>query len=393
MTGATNSWKVKIADVGKPGRITTGTGRLARRRTAARHSGLPGLRATPWATMPGGPSSATTRYDRSPSPLDVPPESSTTSHARASAQDRGNRRRGRRGRCPASPARRPARGRRRPGSSRCCRRRNPGRIGWPGAISSSPVETMATRGGGTTLTRPTPSAASTPVSREVSSSPRRRTVSPRPMSVPGEGDVAPGRDRPPHEQGVGPSVSVCSTMTTASAPRGSIAPVAMASPAPGRTVTRGVTPGGKRFARRAAAVAADPRRRRRCPPPAPRSRPRWSDRSPARPAGRRRPPPAPAPARRPAATSSAASGRRSSTARKRRSASSRSITSRNWSCCHGIRHAGTVVPLNRHSCAGGVAFAVRGTSTKPSARVVELRIDAPLMASGSTCPSRTRTRT
>src|SRR5262249_55901167 len=52
-------------------------------RTAARQSGLPGLRATPCATMPGRPSLATTRYDTSPAPLDVPPESSTTSHAHA----------------------------------------------------------------------------------------------------------------------------------------------------------------------------------------------------------------------------------------------------------------------------------------------------------------------
>ena len=83
---------------------------------------------------------------------------------------------------------------------------------------------MATRGRRTTATSASPSAARTPVSREVSSSPRRSTISPRPMSVPGEGDVAPGRDRPAHRAAASPSASVCSTMTTASAPRGSMRP-------------------------------------------------------------------------------------------------------------------------------------------------------------------------
>ncbi len=46
--GATNSWKVKIAEVGKPGRTTTG-----RPSVTATHKGLPGLSATPWTMIPG----------------------------------------------------------------------------------------------------------------------------------------------------------------------------------------------------------------------------------------------------------------------------------------------------------------------------------------------------
>jgi hypothetical protein len=42
ITGATNSWKVKIAEVGNPGRITIGLPPVT-----ARHSGLPGFNATP----------------------------------------------------------------------------------------------------------------------------------------------------------------------------------------------------------------------------------------------------------------------------------------------------------------------------------------------------------
>ena len=50
-TGATNSWKVKIAEVGKPGRITTGL-----RPAAARQIGFPGFSATPCTTAPAASS-------------------------------------------------------------------------------------------------------------------------------------------------------------------------------------------------------------------------------------------------------------------------------------------------------------------------------------------------
>ncbi len=66
-TGATNSWNVKMAEVGNPGNTTTGL-----RPVTARHIGLPGLSATPCATMPGSTSSATTRCETSPAPLLVP---------------------------------------------------------------------------------------------------------------------------------------------------------------------------------------------------------------------------------------------------------------------------------------------------------------------------------
>ena len=47
-TGTIMSWKVNIAEVGKPGRMITGLPSQT-----ARHSGLPGFSATPWAMMPG----------------------------------------------------------------------------------------------------------------------------------------------------------------------------------------------------------------------------------------------------------------------------------------------------------------------------------------------------
>ena len=60
----------------------------------------------------------------------------------------------------------------------------PGRNGSPGATISLPVEKIATRGRRKTLISASPSAARTPISREVRYCPARSTVSPRAMSVP-----------------------------------------------------------------------------------------------------------------------------------------------------------------------------------------------------------------
>ena len=73
-TGTIMSWKVNIAEVGNPGRITTGLPSHT-----ARHNGLPGFSATPCAMMPGLPSRAMMRWDTSPAPFDVPPESTSMS--------------------------------------------------------------------------------------------------------------------------------------------------------------------------------------------------------------------------------------------------------------------------------------------------------------------------
>ena len=76
--GATNVWKVKMAEVGKPGSTTTG-----RPSVTAMHNGLPGLSATPWMMIPGRSSRPTAWWARSPAPFEVPPESRTMSEARA----------------------------------------------------------------------------------------------------------------------------------------------------------------------------------------------------------------------------------------------------------------------------------------------------------------------
>ena len=66
--------------------------RLVRRATA-RHSGLPGLSATPCTITPGAPSRDTMRCERSPAPFEVPPESTTMSQSLQRVAHRGFERR------------------------------------------------------------------------------------------------------------------------------------------------------------------------------------------------------------------------------------------------------------------------------------------------------------
>ena len=170
-TGATNSWNVKMADVGKPGRTTTPFLPLA-----ARQIGLPGLRATPCTRMPGGPStSSSTRTLRSPGPFDVPPERTTRS-AQPSARRSVERI------ASASSGTMP-RGNGSPPSSRTASqiitalesKICPAAIGAPGGTISSPVENTATTGFLKTETRGMPIAARRPVSRDVHVSRARST--------------------------------------------------------------------------------------------------------------------------------------------------------------------------------------------------------------------------
>ena len=102
-TGTIMSWKVNIAEVGNPGRITTGLPSQT-----ARHSGLPGFSATPCAMMPGLPSRPMMRCDTSPAPFDVPPDSTSMSLVASALAHRGFelalRHRGwRRGKCASPP--------------------------------------------------------------------------------------------------------------------------------------------------------------------------------------------------------------------------------------------------------------------------------------------------
>ena len=103
----------------------------------------------------------------------------------------------------------------------------------PGAMISSPVERIATIGLRQTLTCATPIAASTPVSRLVSSWPRRSTVSPAVMSVPANDTPLPAVTARAMRSSPAALSPACSTITTASAPRGTMPPVAINTASPG----------------------------------------------------------------------------------------------------------------------------------------------------------------
>src|SRR5690606_22985720 len=103
---------------------------------------------------------------------------------------------------------------------------------WSSDVCSSDL--TPTRGRGWARTSPTPSDASTPMRAGVSSSPGPNSRSPGRRSSPGARTWSPGRAstsirtaRPPSSR------SVRSTMTTASAPSGSGAPVKMRTASPG----------------------------------------------------------------------------------------------------------------------------------------------------------------
>ena len=84
-----------------------------------------------------------------------------------------------------------------------------------------------------------------PISREPITVPRRSRVSPPAMSEPAKPTNWPGaaaRRTAMRGSGASSSGSVCSTMTTASAPRGIGAPVATAVAVPGATTPVGATP-------------------------------------------------------------------------------------------------------------------------------------------------------
>ena len=114
----------------------------------------------------------------------------------------------------------------------------PARIGFPGGMTSSPVVRTETRGRAYTRTRALPMAARAPTFAGVRSSSARTTTDPRAMSSPRPETLSPGCTGE-YTFTASPSRSVSSTMTTASAPRGSVGPVATSVHRPETTRLRG----------------------------------------------------------------------------------------------------------------------------------------------------------
>ena len=94
-----------------------------------------------------------------------------------------------------------------------------------------------------TLTRAIPHAASMPISREPRTVPIRMSISSRAMSEPAKETNCPGAGARRNQIAPSPSTgSVCSIMTTASAPRGIGPPVAIGVAVPFSTRSLGATP-------------------------------------------------------------------------------------------------------------------------------------------------------
>ena len=168
-------------------------------------------------------------------------------------------------------------------TARCCRTPRPGPA--PGATISSPVESTATRGRRQTSRRARPTAASMPISREVSSLPRRSTVSPRARSLPANAISCPGTAGRPPSPGRVVEVGMLDHQHRIGAARNHAAGRDHGR-GPGSTGRRDATPGVSTSALsrgRGAAPRRPPYRRR-----AARSHRRWTGRSPARRPWRRR---------------------------------------------------------------------------------------------------------
>ena len=236
ITGATKAWNVKIAEVGKPGSTTIGLPSAT-----ARQSGLPGLSATPCTTTPGAPSRETMRCERSPAPFEVPPESTTMSQSASASRTAASSAASSSGNAPKRDRLAAGLAHRR-GDDRAVasRRPRPAAAAAPGATSSSPVESTATFGRRTTSTcgeaagrQHADLARGDRARRAAAASRRARCRSPHRR-----------RTGPARPRGAGRSraraasiSSVCSIITTASAPRGTTPPVAIAVAVPGATVS------------------------------------------------------------------------------------------------------------------------------------------------------------
>ena len=189
--------------------------------------GLPGFRDTPWTSTPGSPRLWMTCAVMSRVLTELPAERISTSlFARASeaadckTEKSSGKMPARHGWC---PSRRINAASVYELTSRICA--GPGAA--CGSTSSSPPETMPTLKREATRTRVMPSAIRPPISCARSSWPLSRIGSSWRMSSPNCTTFSPGATARKASIVVGPTSCVCSTMTTASAPSGSMPPVAM----------------------------------------------------------------------------------------------------------------------------------------------------------------------
>ena len=223
--GATKTSDATSDDTGFPGRPKTNVSPRT-----PNDNGFPGFIATPQKSS-STPSSDSIRRTRSCGPIDTPPDVTRTS-AVEPALERGTVRAhvvGNRGEdfdLGTRTARAPRRS-----SDGSTRRSRPGASCSPGARSSLPVASTATRGRRVLTTCATPAAASAPIWAAPSLRPASTTRSPARTSPPLGRTCAPASGR--SAISTCPSCSTAiSTGTIASAPSGTTPPVAIAAAVP-----------------------------------------------------------------------------------------------------------------------------------------------------------------
>ncbi len=205
--------------------------------------GLPGLIAIPCTSTPGEPSRATTCAVRSRTDTDEPADRTTASASSSAARNARSSSTASSGTIPHGTGTPPACATTAatvvPLTSRICA--GPGTA--PAATTSSPVERIAIRGRSRTATRVIPSAARPPTSAARSRRPAGIATAPARTSSPTARTFSPVAAASSTSTSP-PWRLVSSTITTASAPRGIIAPVCVRTASRAPTATAGTTPVG-----------------------------------------------------------------------------------------------------------------------------------------------------
>mmetsp|Transcript_8163 Transcript_8163/g.19956 ORF Transcript_8163/g.19956 Transcript_8163/m.19956 type:complete len:232 (+) Transcript_8163:232-927(+) len=229
MQGCTTKWKVTMLLTGLPGSPNTtrrGFPSLSGVSMVAHVSGLPGFISTrpKWMT----PLRCRRGFTRSLSPIETPPEVTRMSAPREIAlSNRSSSASAVSLAMPMSSALAPSASHAAISIARFESLTTPGLRGpWSsGSASSSPVERTATVGWGLTMAVTAPTVARRPTSAGPTTSPRERTPSPASMSEPTSRIIPRGCAALLMRTEPSASLSVSSTMTTASAPSGTGPPV------------------------------------------------------------------------------------------------------------------------------------------------------------------------
>ena len=232
------SRKITSAERGLPGSPMTGTPA-----DSASSVGLPGRIARPWHQMPGGPSRRTAAAVSSRAPTDEPAEITIRSLPASAARRASSSRPASSGTIPPPAGSPPDSVTSAASAAAVASRTWPGRsVAVSGGTTSSPVDKIVTRGRACTATFVTPAAASMPRSWARSGRPAGTSSAPAAASSSARTTPSPGATGRTTSMVPAATSWVYSTITTASAPGGSMPTGGMLTTVPGPTVTPGSAP-------------------------------------------------------------------------------------------------------------------------------------------------------